>query len=142
MRAELTEGGQSLAKLKIQRGIFQGDALSPLLFVIAMLPLKHTLRICTAGQTLSKEQEKINHLMYMDDIIPFAKNQKRIVNPNNTNCENIQSRYRDAIWQRKMHNSNYEKWETTHDGRIQSTKSSNQNVRRKRKLQIRGDIGS
>ena len=30
-RVELTAGGQSLAEVKIQRGVFQRDALSPLL---------------------------------------------------------------------------------------------------------------
>ena len=34
-RVELTAGGRILAESKIQRGIFQGDALSSLLFVIA-----------------------------------------------------------------------------------------------------------
>ena len=48
-RVELTTGGKSLAETKIQRGIFQGDALSPLLFIIAMMPLNHILRKCTAG---------------------------------------------------------------------------------------------
>ena len=38
-RVELTAGGRRLAEAKIQRGIFQGDALSPLLFIIAMMPL-------------------------------------------------------------------------------------------------------
>ena len=38
-RVELTEGGRSLTEIKIPRGIFQGDALSPLLFIIAMMPL-------------------------------------------------------------------------------------------------------
>ena len=33
-RVELTAGGRSLAEAKIQRGIFQGDALSPLLFIV------------------------------------------------------------------------------------------------------------
>ena len=47
-RVELTAGGRSLAEAKIQRGIFQGDALSPLQFVIAMMPLNHILRKCTA----------------------------------------------------------------------------------------------
>ena len=40
-RVELTAGGKSLAETKIQRGIFQGDALSPLLFIIALVPLNH-----------------------------------------------------------------------------------------------------
>ena len=76
LREELTAGGRSLAEAKIQRSIFQGDALSPLLFIIAMIPLNHILRKCTAGYKLSRSQEKINHLMYMDDIILFAKKEK------------------------------------------------------------------
>ena len=72
-RMELTEGGRRIAKTKIQRGIFQGDALSSLLFIIAMMPLNHILRKCVAGYKHSRSQEKINHLMYMDDIKLFAK---------------------------------------------------------------------
>ena len=34
-RVKVTSGGKSLAEAKIQRGIFQGDARSPLLFIIA-----------------------------------------------------------------------------------------------------------
>ena len=77
-RVELTEGERSLAETKIQRGIFQGDALSPLLFIIAMMSLNHILRKCTAGYKLSRLQEKINHLMYMDGIKLFAKNEKEL----------------------------------------------------------------
>ena len=75
-RVELTAGGQSFAEVKIQRGIFQGDALSPLLFMIAMMPLNHIFRKCTARYKLSKSQEKINLLMYMDDIKPLPKMKK------------------------------------------------------------------
>ena len=74
-RVELTAEGRSLAETKIQRGIFQ-DALSPLLFVIAMMPLNNILRKYTAGLKLCRSQEKINHLMHMDDIKIFAKNDK------------------------------------------------------------------
>ena len=81
-RVELTVGEKSLAETKIQRGIFQGDALSPLLFIIAMMPLNHILRKCTAGYKLSRSQEKINHLIYMDDIKLFAKKWKRTGNSN------------------------------------------------------------
>ena len=69
---------KALAEIKIQRGIFRGDALSPLLFIIAMMPLNHILRKCTAGYKLSRSQEKINHLMYMDNIKLFAKNEKNL----------------------------------------------------------------
>ena len=34
-----------------------------------MMPLNHILKKCTRGYKLIKSQEKINHLMYMDDII-------------------------------------------------------------------------
>ena len=77
-RVELTAGGKSLAETKIQRDIFQGDALSPLLFMIAMMLLNHILRKCTVGYKLSRSQKKINHLMYMDDIKLFAKNEKEL----------------------------------------------------------------
>ena len=86
-RVKLTAGGKGLAEVKIQRGIFQGDALLPLLFVIAMVWLNHLLRKCTGGYKLSKLQEKINH---MDDI-KLCKKTKKKWNPNSS-CENIQSR--------------------------------------------------
>ena len=77
-RVDLTAGGRSIAETKIQRGIFQGDALSPLLLIIAMMPLNHILRKCAAGYKLTRSQEKINHLMYMDDFKLFAKNEKEM----------------------------------------------------------------
>ena len=75
-KVELTLGAKSLREVKIWRDMFQGDALSPLLFVIAMMPLKYIFRKCTTGYKLSKLQEKINHLMHMDDTKRFAKNEK------------------------------------------------------------------
>ena len=77
-RVELIAGKKSLVEARIQRVIFQGDALSPLLFVIAMMSLNYIFRKCSAGYKLSKLQEKINHLMYMDGIKMFAKNEKEL----------------------------------------------------------------
>ena len=40
------------------------------------MPLDHIHRKYTAGYKLSRSQEKISHVMYMDDIKLFAKNEK------------------------------------------------------------------
>ena len=42
------------------------------------MPLNHILRKYTAEYKLSRSQEKINYLMYMDDIKLFAKNEKEL----------------------------------------------------------------
>ena len=76
-RVEVTARGRRTAETNIQRGIFQGDALSPLLFIIAMIPLNHILRKCAAGYKLSRSQQ-ITHLMYMDDIKLSAKKEKEL----------------------------------------------------------------
>ena len=39
----LMSGNEELARLNIKRVIFQGDTLSPLMFVIGLIPLSHTL---------------------------------------------------------------------------------------------------
>ena len=49
--------------MKIQRGIFQGNMLSPLLFVIAMRPPNHILRKCTGGYKLTKSQGKLPNVL-------------------------------------------------------------------------------
>ena len=66
--------------VKIQRGIFQGVVLSPFLFVITIMPFNQILRKLTGGFKLHKLQEKINHIMYMDDIRLLTKNKKELEN--------------------------------------------------------------
>lgn len=76
--SELTAGGQSLGRVKIRRGIFQGDSLSPLLFVISLIPLSFILRKMKARYDFSKSGPSINHLLYMDDLKLFAKSEKQL----------------------------------------------------------------
>ena len=65
-----------LGEVRIKRGIFQGDALSPLLFVISMIPLTSILRKAAPGYEFSSNKVKINHLLYMDDLKLYGKTQK------------------------------------------------------------------
>ena len=73
-QTELTSRGESLAKVNIRRGIFQGDSLSALLFVICMIPLTQVLRKAKARYTLGGG-EKINHLLFMDDLKLYGKSE-------------------------------------------------------------------
>ena len=73
-KVELTARVKTLAEVKIQRGIFQRDALSPLLFVITMMPSNHILRKCTDSYKLSKSQEYIHILDNISNCLPKMKN--------------------------------------------------------------------
>ena len=75
---ELTAGGETLAKVKIHRGILKGYLLSFQTFVIAMIVLDYILKKCIQGYKFMKFQEKINHILYLDDIKIFAKNRKEM----------------------------------------------------------------
>ena len=77
-KTELTAGGVSLGEVKVKRGIFQGDSLSPLLFVISLIPMSFILRRVKAGYELGKEEISVNHLLYMDDLKLFGRNEKEL----------------------------------------------------------------
>ena len=49
---ELTVGGKTLAEVKIQRGIFQGDALLLLLYVIAMMLFNYIIKKYVSDENL------------------------------------------------------------------------------------------
>ena len=58
--------------------MFQGDSLTPLLFVIEMMLLNFILRKYIGWYKFTKIQEKVNHLMYMDDVKNFTKTKKEL----------------------------------------------------------------
>lgn len=78
-----TQGGNTLGSINIRRGIFQGDSLSPLLFVIALIPLTIMLRKVKSGY-LMRNKSKVNHLLYMDDLKIYAKNSMELESLINT----------------------------------------------------------
>ena len=74
----LTASGKTLGEVDIRRGIFQGDTLSPLLFVVAMIPLTLILRKEEMGYDFGASGKKINHLLFMDDLKLFGKNREDV----------------------------------------------------------------
>ena len=75
---ELTAGNQRLANVKTRRGILQGDSLSQLLFVLVMIPLALVLKQTKASYEVKKGGKKINHLLLIDDLRLFTKNDDQI----------------------------------------------------------------
>ena len=63
-------GMMEVPNIKIQRGIFQGDTLSPLLFIIAINPLSFLLN--KSGMGYDMDGVKFSHMIYMDDIKTFS----------------------------------------------------------------------
>lgn len=74
----LTSNGSELCEIDVKRGIFQGDSLSPLLFVVCMIPLSLILRKVNASYEWGKKEFKINHLLFMDDLKLFGKSEDQI----------------------------------------------------------------
>ena len=74
----MNASGKTLGEVDIRRGIFQGDSLSPLLFVLCMVPLTWLLRRAKAGYEWGNKGFKLNHLLFMDDLKLFDKSKNQI----------------------------------------------------------------
>ena len=77
------EGVLETGPIRIKRGIFQGDSLSPLLFTISLNPLSWELQKTGHGYQLD-EQTKINHLFYVDDLKLYGTSDNELTELNNT----------------------------------------------------------
>ena len=58
---------ENLGQANIRRGIFQGDCLSPLLFMCLLL-FTHILRDAAPGYHFASKGQKVNHLLFMDGL--------------------------------------------------------------------------
>ncbi|XP_052738597.1 uncharacterized protein LOC112058219 [Bicyclus anynana] len=65
-------------RIRIRRGIFQGDCLSPLWFCMALNPLSTLLEGSGTGFQFRRGGTKVPHLLYMDDLKLLAPNATRL----------------------------------------------------------------
>ena len=77
-RVMLCAGNLELGEVDIKRGIFQGDSLTALVFVLALILLSFILRKAKAAYEFSGSKEKINHLLFMDDLKLYSRNDKEL----------------------------------------------------------------
>ena len=62
LKTKSISGDNNLGEVNINRGIFQGDSSSPLLFIISMIPLTLALRRMKQGYSFEKGKSKLNYL--------------------------------------------------------------------------------
>ena len=72
----LSSGNAELSEVEIKRGIFQGDSLSSLVFVLALIPLNLILRKAKSPYEFSESKEKINRLLFMDGLKLYSRIEK------------------------------------------------------------------
>ena len=77
-KLRLASNGLDLCEIDVNRGIFQGDSLSPLIFVICMIPLSFLLRKVKASYEWGRKEFTLNHLLFMDDLKLFGKSDEQI----------------------------------------------------------------
>jgi hypothetical protein len=77
-RTQLTSNQHQLGEVNINRGIFQGDSLSPILFILSLIPLSLVLNKTQTGYSLGNSKPRVNHLLFMDDLKLYAKNQSEL----------------------------------------------------------------
>ena len=77
-KLELNASGKTSGGVDMRREIFQSDSLSPLLFVLCMVPLTWLLRRAKTGYEWRNKGFKLNHLLFMDDLKLFAESKSEI----------------------------------------------------------------
>ena len=77
------EGVLETGPIRLKRGIFQGDSLSPLLFTMSLNLLSQEHHKTRYGYQLD-EQTKINHLFYVDDLKLYGTSDNQLTGLINT----------------------------------------------------------
>ena len=103
----LTSGGTDLGQADIRRGIFQGNSLSPLLFVLIMLPLTLVLRKMTDLQRTENFQPSTVHGWF-----GIVWGQQRPTRFTSTSGKDFLARHQDVVWTRQVWGPRNEKRKT------------------------------
>ena len=74
----LCSGNSELGDVEIKRGFFQGDSLFPLVFVLALIPLSLISRKAKAAYKFSESKEKINDLLFIDDLKLYSQSEEEL----------------------------------------------------------------
>ena len=77
----IVQSGSALGKIHIKRGLFQGDAVSPIHFIVGLIPLSLLLTNQGRGYTISNpaaphSDVEINHRLYMDDLKLYSSSRE------------------------------------------------------------------
>ena len=78
LKVMLCSRNSDLGEVEIKRGIFQEDFLSPLVIVLALIPLILILRKVKAAYEFSESKEKINNLLFMDILKFYGRSEKEL----------------------------------------------------------------
>ena len=65
-----------LSEIFFKEILYPLDSLSPLVSVLALIPLSLILKKAKAGYEFSESKEKINHLLFMDDLKLYSRSEK------------------------------------------------------------------
>ncbi|XP_064214079.1 uncharacterized protein LOC135266755 [Tribolium castaneum] len=83
--------------IPIESGIFQGDSLSPILFIICLNPLSRLLQSSNLGYKLKgSSTQRLSHLLYVDDAKLYAENEQdlgKLLTITKTFSENIRMKF-------------------------------------------------
>ena len=77
----VVQAGSALGKIHIKRGLFQGDSVSPIHFIVGLIPLSLLLARQGRGYSISNPEAPhtdvdINHRLYMDDLKLYSSSRE------------------------------------------------------------------
>ena len=77
LRLLLATNGENLLEVNVKKEVFQGDSQLPLLFILSMVLLFFIFKKVNACYKWEKKEYKLNHLLFIDDLKVYAKNEEQ-----------------------------------------------------------------